>query len=583
MVDPSPFPLFPGEPKVRGPIKKSRMGRRRAFVLGAVHVLILLHVTHWLTSGSTISPVEPSESMRTLELGEVNAGFVFFVLATVSCLVFGRFVCGWACHLVALQDLCAWMMKKLGVRPRPFRSRLLAWAPVLLAFYMFAWPTVNRFVVNPLMRWWRPDTVPPHAFPGFESHLVTTDFWATFPGWAVAIPFLGLCGFGLVYLLGSKAFCTYGCPYGPVFAAAEQLSARRIRVDPDKCAHCGHCTIACTSNVRVHEEVREFGMVVDSGCMKCLDCVSTCPNDALSYSWGPVALKKGAPRTGRIRNVADLRWPAEVALAALFAASFLCWRGVYDAIPLLMTMGIAAAVTFLTWILYRLVAQPNVTLQNLRAKQDGRLRAPGVVLAGLAVIGLLLTAQSGAVRYHRAQAEALDGQVSLSRPAAMALNRAPVPEATLDFARRAHAHYERADRWDRGGLGLLATPEVTLRRAWLAVVTGDFAEAAGFLAITTPTGEDGHALRRDSARLLRLAGQPQEAESMLRSVVAENPVDTAAHRELADLLLQTGNLEAAAAELVILVNLAPQDASVRPRLVQVLEQLGRSEDAARYR
>ena len=27
----------------------------------------------------------------------------------------------------------------------------------------------------------------------------------------------------------------------------------------DACEHCGHCTVVCTSNVRVHEEVRDFG------------------------------------------------------------------------------------------------------------------------------------------------------------------------------------------------------------------------------------------------------------------------------------------------------------------------------------
>jgi hypothetical protein len=40
-------------------IRPSRMGRRRAWVLGAVHLVILLHVAHWLTAGRTLSPVEP--------------------------------------------------------------------------------------------------------------------------------------------------------------------------------------------------------------------------------------------------------------------------------------------------------------------------------------------------------------------------------------------------------------------------------------------------------------------------------------------------------------------------------------------
>src|SRR6185436_13385735 len=79
-----PFPLLPDDPPLRSPIRHSRMARRRALVLGAIYVLIMVHVGHWLLRGRTISPVEPSESMRTLELGQLNAGFLFFILAIVS-------------------------------------------------------------------------------------------------------------------------------------------------------------------------------------------------------------------------------------------------------------------------------------------------------------------------------------------------------------------------------------------------------------------------------------------------------------------------------------------------------------------
>ena len=114
-------------------IRKSKNGPRRAWVLFGVHVLIAIHVMHWVIYGMTLSPVEPSESMYTINLGKLNTGFVFFVLAILSTLVLGRFFCGWGCHIVALQDLCAWGMKKIGVKPRPWRSRLLVWAPVVLA------------------------------------------------------------------------------------------------------------------------------------------------------------------------------------------------------------------------------------------------------------------------------------------------------------------------------------------------------------------------------------------------------------------------------------------------------------------
>ena len=65
-------------PAARSP---GRSGRRRAIALGAVHLLIGLHLLHWVITGTTLSPVEPSESMYTLENGQVNAGFIFFIVA----------------------------------------------------------------------------------------------------------------------------------------------------------------------------------------------------------------------------------------------------------------------------------------------------------------------------------------------------------------------------------------------------------------------------------------------------------------------------------------------------------------------
>src|SRR5262249_3119096 len=136
-------------PDPKRTLKKSRMGPRRAAVLILIQVVFAIHILTWYFGGrhATISPVEPSESMYTLENGQLNAGFVFFSLAILSTVLLGRFFCGWGCHIVALQDLCGWFMKKCGVHPKPFRSRLLAWAPLVLALYMFVWPTVKREVV----------------------------------------------------------------------------------------------------------------------------------------------------------------------------------------------------------------------------------------------------------------------------------------------------------------------------------------------------------------------------------------------------------------------------------------------------
>ena len=190
LATPGPGPAEPG-------IARSRTARWRAISLILLYLLMIAHIVQWRIMGKTVSPIEPSESMYTLQNGAINAGFIFFTLAILTTLIFGRFVCGWGCHIVALQDFCAWLLKKFGMTPKPFRSRLLVFVPLIVALYMFVWPTVGRYFVKPANE---------PLIPNFTNHLITSDFWATFPPVWVAIPFLFICGFVTVYFLGSRGF-----------------------------------------------------------------------------------------------------------------------------------------------------------------------------------------------------------------------------------------------------------------------------------------------------------------------------------------------------------------------------------------
>src|SRR6478609_2794139 len=189
------LPVLKTSPAQDAEVRESKTGRWRAASLIVLYLLMIAHFIQWRVAGSTVSPIEPSETMYTLQNGAINAGFIFFTLAILATLIFGRFVCGWGCHIVALQDLCAWLLRKVGLVPRPFRSRLLVFVPLMAALYMFVWPTLLRAISKP---------VDEPLIPAFTNHLVTTNFWETFPTVGVAIPFLFICGFMTVYFLGSK-------------------------------------------------------------------------------------------------------------------------------------------------------------------------------------------------------------------------------------------------------------------------------------------------------------------------------------------------------------------------------------------
>jgi len=185
--------------------------------------------------------------MYTLQQGFVNAGFIFFSLAILATLIFGRFVCGWGCHILALQDFCGWLLKKIGLHPKPFRSRLLVYVPLIAALYMFCLAHSGSIVLEPGARASCPNI---HQPPGDD------EFLADFPFGSGRYSFSFICGFMTVYFLGQKGFCTYACPYGGFFGLADKLSPGKIRVTP-ACNQCGHCTATCTSNVLVHAEVKQ--------------------------------------------------------------------------------------------------------------------------------------------------------------------------------------------------------------------------------------------------------------------------------------------------------------------------------------
>lgn len=567
-------------PKSAPKIRPSKVGKWRALALILVHVAIVAHVLQWQATGRTLSPVEPSEAMQFTTEGVINAGFIFFAVAILSTLLLGRWFCGWACHLVALQDLCRWMLVKIGIRPRLVNMGILRAVPWLAFTYMFLMPLVGRWLEG-------------QEFAATKVDLYTAEFWRTFPSLSVAIASIVVTGFAIVYFLGAKGFCNYGCPYGAIFGITDQLAPVRIRVT-DACEGCGHCTAVCTSNVRVHEEVRDWKMVVDPSCMKCLDCVSVCPKDALYVGVGspavvarPRAALKQIARSawaywalvaaftvgtfwalmtfngavGALVNPAD--WPLigtlsagslvvmfafrgkarpkqdyslgeEALLGGSFLVGLLAFRGLHGSVPMLFALGVAALFAWALVQALRLVARADVSMQNLRLKVGGSWRAAGVVFAGAMVLVL-----SGFVLASREQMSlARTGRVEFAR----ILLEHGVGAARSGNVEASLRGFRRALQFDPASI------EARENLAGMLCQTGRFEEGlAEFeVALRARPDPDTHVL---AARALLALHRPEPA------------------------------LEHASAA----VELAPERPELRGFRADVLEALGRSDEAAAER
>jgi polyferredoxin len=568
------------EPGTR--IKKSRMGKWRALALVLVWLVMVAHFVQWRITGRTLTPVEPSESMEFSKHGVINAGLIFFGLAIASTLVLGRWFCGWACHVVALQDLAGWLLKKFGLRPKHVDLGLLGWVPWLACVYMFLTPVAYALIEG-------------QTLASARVELMTEDFWATFPNWATALLTFAVVGFAIVWFLGAKGFCYYGCPYGGIFGVVDQLAPVRIRVT-DACSGCGHCTAVCTSNVRVHEEVRDWKAVVDPGCMKCLDCVSVCPNDALYVGFGAPALfatrrtpaKEAKPASPSesvlarfalrsaffVATMAALlasnpgksdfgvaltlalagfallvalpfggraapRKQAhtlgeEVLLGATFLVALFGIRGQHVPLglpgaqqldfPFLFSMGLAAILAFGVLQVVRMLRRPNVSLQSLALRASGRVTRSGAVFAGLALplVGLVLW--------------------------------------------RAYVHVD----------------QVIDQHAAKAASMNDFAGAEQRFREALEVAPDFIPARENLAGMLCAQGRFPEGIEQYRIALRTNPNDADTHAFLARALCATTDLAAGRAELERALEIAPQRADLHEMLSQVCALLGDQDGAARH-
>lgn len=499
-------------------------------------MLIAIHITHWLVSGSTVGRFVLSDSMETLELGQLNPGFLLFSVSILVTMIGGRWLCGWACHMGALQDASAWLLRKVGVRPRLFRTRLLGYVPVAVGAYMFIWPTFKRDVLLPTLTALRPgwaawfDPVP--AFPGFTTAWTSNDLWDGLPNAWIAVPFLLVCGSATVYFLGSRGFCRYGCPYGGMFKLAEHLAPVRVRVNLDACDNCARCTAACSMGVRVHEEVRAFGRVVSNDCVKSLDCVSVCPTGAITFGPATPSIIKGKPFEHKPRTPWDTTLAEELLVITTFALTFFAMRGLYGIVPMLMSVGIAICASAAAWVAWRTISRKDARLVGMQLKRDDQLTRPGLVYTAAAVVLAMVILHSASIRAMQHLGEIYDNRVDVPRQAVFTNNPPKHDAQTLQDAHASLAWYTRADSWRRGGFGLASTAATDIRIAWLCLVLGQHERAEAVLANVADRHPEIESLHADLARVQAHRAGPAAARERLERVLASHPD----HAECRDLL-----------------------------------------------
>lgn len=367
----------------------------RSFTLISIYLLFIVHMIHWQLNKTTLAPLELNELLYTLESGIVTAGFLLMVFVALTVVIFGRFFCGWFCHILAFQDLFGWMLGKIGIRPKAVRSRVLWIVPLLVMAYMFVWPQILRI--------WRGQAFPKLTIKGANSDwasFVTDDFWRNLPDpWIAGATFL-VCGFIIVYVLGSRGFCANVCPYGAIFALADKVAPGKIILS-GSCDQCGICTSQCDSQIRIHEEIQEFGKVVDTNCLKDLDCVSVCPKQALSFGFTKPTILTPNTKAKRKRLKPHFKWAEEILISLVFIATVVIYRGLYDSIPFLMSLGMAAIFSYLAVLTIRIFTRTSLRFNRLWLRKNNHIKKGGWIFLTTMTLLIGISLHSSAIRWHQ--------------------------------------------------------------------------------------------------------------------------------------------------------------------------------------
>lgn len=90
-----------------------------------------------------------------------------------------------------------------------------------------------------------------------------------------------------ISLTRGREICNTVCPVGTLLGALARYSLYHVDIDTDKCTGCGLCVSKCKAGC-IHPSDHTVDL---SRCVVCLDCLTDCPNSAITFRKGRHQLK----------------------------------------------------------------------------------------------------------------------------------------------------------------------------------------------------------------------------------------------------------------------------------------------------
>jgi MauM/NapG family ferredoxin protein len=218
------------------------------------------------------------------------AGLAVALVVVALTVLFGRAFCGWVCPLGTLHHAASWATRRLRRAPYHHVNR---WrAHFRLKYLLLVALAVAALAGTAVIGLFDPISLATRSFASALLPALSTVTAAegqrprTFAGaWLTGAIFLGLLAANRWV---ARWWCRALCPLGALLGLAARAAVYRIHVDPEKCNDCHRCVRDCQG------ADEPFARHRVSECHVCLNCVSVCPEDAITFrAFAPTAAANG--------------------------------------------------------------------------------------------------------------------------------------------------------------------------------------------------------------------------------------------------------------------------------------------------
>lgn len=205
---------------------------------------------------------------------------VIWALASLS---LGRGWCSWVCFYGGWDDFFSRLPGKKRVKLNPANESVRFFQFSMLIFLVLA-SLITLTVVY--CEWFCP-------FKLITEYAEVTDFQSLIAFILMILIFFG--GVIVLPLLSRRRFnCALLCPFGAFQSLIGKISPFRLIIDTDKCSGCMKCTAVCPTLSIAPVHIKEKKGKPGVSCTLCGECISACPEKAISYKLGHFTVKKKA-------------------------------------------------------------------------------------------------------------------------------------------------------------------------------------------------------------------------------------------------------------------------------------------------